>query len=1244
MHYERFSEKESGGSTPAIEGRGRATRHRVFAPHTKAAKEQKQNPDYMSERELGSSRFGGSATNTSLCPDPSNYDNDMLSHSPRHKEQPVAGAKTRDRHTVDAENDGTYPCDSRPEFLATRQRPSGHMDCVSREDEDLRRAREDSLHSRTSRNERFSNSQMKTVERQGREFSPLEVAASGTGKRSAVGQETRTDAHTPVTHRDSDVSSGPSDGLLVGNRGQEDNDDLADLPEIDDIILLQQVEKRFRSNQPYTYIGDTLVAVNPCRDLSIYTQEYHDNYSDLRVRCSLPAHIFWVADQTYRNMLSTTRDQCVVVGGESGAGKTESTKLILKHLVYTERHHQGPSLGASDIISRLETVSPLLEIFGNAATTLNENSSRFGKLVELEYDDRQIKSARIEGFLLEKYRVTNRIAQEKNFHVFYALLAGLPPHQLSALNLADVDRFRILSSDDPAEPVFTHARDKHKYRQLYQSMETMLADIGFTATEVDSLLKVLSAILLISNVEFRTDDVYDTVEIVKGSPGCCLDDAADVLGLPQAELETCLLQTTTEVNRETIARNKDERQARTGRDALARELYSALFYGAIDKINARLRGQAVTSPTRHRSICLLDISGFENGVGHNGFEQFVINSTNEKLHQYFLQHTFEEERREYEREGLSSVDIDYVDNAHVVNLIFKKPNGLIPLLEDQSTLSGTSAIWLDKCRCNNSAIFNTDLRLRGGSRLLFEIKHYAGQVVYSAEHFVQKNTETLPGNLRKAVQRSDNPFIRDYFSIGSDALPARNGFLPAHHDSKDRVGKLSGCFTDQFKTSLSRMMSRLSSTTPIFIRCIKPNQSLTAGHFDRDLVRVQLRHSGLVEVAMVRKYGYPIRIKFSDFVERYGVTCDKVKAGGEDSLPEWESCQNILQAAGVDGYQLGRTKVFLKLQHRDKLEDILKKKEMESKDGEDSSAKNTIPPDELSLRSSSGFSSATSKETLQEASTAPAEDGSSGPPGETNNEGGEAPETMGKQPAYDIFRLTERDYENSKEFEMKVRRIVRFILYILLALILLAAGLTARLALIWLATPLLNAQDKLEIKIVMGGNPKETEMLKFLNGLGPARLLACQLLPLLLGWIACCFRVIFGRKDWPTFKALIVVFIIDCMGTVGRSVFLFKVLPTVNILTAVCLGTAVCQVPAILKLASLFLRRGGVCALSFLGLGRKSRRLARVRHVLYVIALVLAVVVQLGTIPLLYYGDAIITLFNPPRTRYPCPSSGPFWW
>lgn len=251
MHYERFSEKESGGSTPAIEGRGRATRHRVFAPHTKAAKEQKQNPDYMSERELGSSRFGGSATNTSLCPDPSNYDNDMLSHSPRHKEQQVAGAKTRDRHTVDAENDGTYPCDSRPEFLATRQPPSGHMDCVSREDGDLRRAREDSLHSRTSRNERFPNSQMKTVERQGREFSPLEVAASGTGKRSAVGPETRTGAHTPVTHRDSDVSSGPADGLLVGNRGQEGNDDLADLPEIDDNILLQQVEKRFRSNQPY---------------------------------------------------------------------------------------------------------------------------------------------------------------------------------------------------------------------------------------------------------------------------------------------------------------------------------------------------------------------------------------------------------------------------------------------------------------------------------------------------------------------------------------------------------------------------------------------------------------------------------------------------------------------------------------------------------------------------------------------------------------------------------------------------------------------------------------------------------------------------------------------------------------------------------------------------------------------------------------------------------------------------------
>ncbi|XP_076443985.1 uncharacterized protein LOC143282270 [Babylonia areolata] len=1074
-------------------------------------------------------------------------------------------------------------------------------------------------------------------------------------------------------------------------------EDLTDLECLDNDILLERLKTRFLQQQPYTYVGDSLVAVNPCKKLPIYSAKVHKKYRDLSVRSSEAAHIFWVSVHLYRMLRTTGASQCVIVSGDSGSGKTESTKYILHHLVQNglrsqaaarRSHHaeERSRISYPDIVDKLEKVNPLLELFGNASTVLNENSSRFGKMVELEYDkEGRLVTARVECFTLEKFRVTSRNRVEKNFHVFYALFAGLSHQRLYDLGLdLPAESYRILTPSDTTQAVWVSGEEEEGYRTRCEHMHSLLQDVGFQEEETSSLLKVLAAILLLSNVEFEnnTDGDVDTVTALSYMGQLCLDRAMEVLGLSHCteEMANCLTHFHTVVNgnhlpetgvasgidpstaggETVVARPKTLRQAEEGRDSLARELYATLFYGILDKVNGSLRhGSQLASSSRNACIRLLDISGFENVEGHNGFEQFIINSSNEKLQQFFLQQTLRQEMEEYRLEGLGlpGVDVELTDNVEIVQLIFAKRQGLIPLLEDTVTTNGTDQHWLTKCQARSPP--SAHFLVKPCST--FSLSHFAGQVLYTAEDFVKKNSDTLPGNLREVVLRSDNVFIQDYFLLGSDAAAALHCLIQRAaplliQDWSRLIEKVTEFAQSRTVRSLSGMMNKLQTSSPVF-------------------VRQQLLGSGLLEVTKVRKEGYPIRIKFAHFVTRYKELLEHDDVSTLTSDEELRQvCQHILSSAGITSPQMGVTKVFLKIQQREMLDKARDQKVKRDCDEDDVSIAATEPVSISANDSSSesGFGSgrirrtgADAKKEHQDVCITMDEDGGKGTGQKKKRKEGRK-----TTPAYNVFRVTEREAEEGcGEVEMRARRGVRGVLYVLLFALILGGGVVGRMALLWLSsTSFQNIPDS-DLWLLTGRDRNPEARRGIRQGLAATQLMLCQLLPLLITWLTCVFRVMFGRRDWPSFRFLVLVTAVDCVGVAGRSVFLFRVLPNTDlpdVLTALILGSAVCQVPAVLKLTSQPLtvttphrdrerrspsrqsdakveeeedKKPNAQSHQNSAL-RSSRGLRVVTHYVHVLGLAVAAVVQVGAVAVLQFGDSIVSAVS----QSPVPLRQPALW
>uniref|UniRef100_A0A8C4XV09 Myosin VIIB n=1 Tax=Falco tinnunculus TaxID=100819 RepID=A0A8C4XV09_FALTI len=668
-------------------------------------------------------------------------------------------------------------------------------------------------------------------------------------------------------------------------QGVEDMIRLGDLHEagmVHNLLIRHQEHKIYVS----TYTGSILVAVNPYQLLPLYTVDQIRLYCNRRIG-ELPPHVFAIADNCYFNMKRNKRDQCCVISGESGAGKTESTKLILQFLAAVSGQH-------SWIEQQILEANPILEAFGNAKTIRNDNSSRFGKYIDIHFNQNGvIEGARIEQFLLEKSRVCRQAPEERNYHIFYCMLMGMNTEQKKMLNLGTASEYTYLTMGNCIS--CDGRNDAKDYAHIRSAMKILM----FSDSEHWDISKLLAAILHLGNVEFEAA-VYDNLDCsdVMDSPHFSI--ATKLLEVDSSELQNSLTNLSIIVRGESVSRPLNIAQAADGRDAFVKGIYGRIFLWIVNKINSAIFNPTSQKPkTRRQSIGLLDIFGFEN-FSNNSFEQLCINIANEHLQQFFVHHVFKLEQEEYLAEHIVWNNIDFTDNRQALEVIALKPMNIISLIDEESKFpKGTDATMLIKINSlhGKSKVYIPPKSVHDTK---FGINHFAGVVFYESKDFLEKNRDTLSANVMQVVHSSKNKFLREIFQ----------GL-----DTTKRLSTLGG----QFKQSLEKLMKILEQCQPYFIRCIKPNDYKKPLLFDRELCIKQLRYSGMMETIQIRKAGYPVRYSFEEFFERYRVLLPWSLREQNDAR---QSCISISEAVlgKNESWQAGKTKIFLKDHHDTVLE------------------------------------------------------------------------------------------------------------------------------------------------------------------------------------------------------------------------------------------------------------------------------------------------------------------------------------
>uniref|UniRef100_A0A8C4V796 Myosin VIIB n=1 Tax=Falco tinnunculus TaxID=100819 RepID=A0A8C4V796_FALTI len=635
-------------------------------------------------------------------------------------------------------------------------------------------------------------------------------------------------------------------------QGVEDMIRLGDLHEAG---MVHNLLIRHQEHKIYTYTGSILVAVNPYQLLPLYTVDQIRLYCNRRIG-ELPPHVFAIADNCYFNMKRNKRDQCCVISGESGAGKTESTKLILQFLAAVSGQH-------SWIEQQILEANPILEAFGNAKTIRNDNSSRFGKYIDIHFNQNGvIEGARIEQFLLEKSRVCRQAPEERNYHIFYCMLMGMNTEQKKMLNLGTASEYTYLTMGNCIS--CDGRNDAKDYAHIRSAMKILM----FSDSEHWDISKLLAAILHLGNVEFEAA-VYDNLDCsdVMDSPHFSI--ATKLLEVDSSELQNSLTNLSIIVRGESVSRPLNIAQAADGRDAFVKGIYGRIFLWIVNKINSAIFNPTSQKPkTRRQSIGLLDIFGFEN-FSNNSFEQLCINIANEHLQQFFVHHVFKLEQEEYLAEHIVWNNIDFTDNRQALEVIALKPMNIISLIDEESKFpKGTDATMLIKINSlhGKSKVYIPPKSVHDTK---FGINHFAGVVFYESKDFLEKNRDTLSANVMQVVHSSKNKFLREIFQV--EITPPNLGRGTIRHlgglDTTKRLSTLGG----QFKQSLEKLMKILEQCQPYFIRCIKPNDYKKPLLFDRELCIKQLRYSGMMETIQIRKAGYPVRYSFEEFFERYRV-------------------------------------------------------------------------------------------------------------------------------------------------------------------------------------------------------------------------------------------------------------------------------------------------------------------------------------------------------------------------------------
>ncbi|XP_018395060.1 PREDICTED: unconventional myosin-IXa-like [Cyphomyrmex costatus] len=594
--------------------------------------------------------------------------------------------------------------------------------------------------------------------------------------------------------------------------------DLCQLPDLNEQTLLDNLRARFLAGNIYTYVGSILIALNPFKFYPIYNPKYVKLYQNRRLGPDIPPHIFAIADAAYHCMLKEKKNQCIVISGESGSGKTESTNFLLHHL--TALSQKGSH--GSGVEQTILSAGPVLEAFGNAKTAHNNNSSRFGKFIQVNYKENgMVHGAVVQKYLLEKSRIVSQGRNERNYHVFYYLLAGANEQEKQLLHLESCDRYNYLNKSGCYG--LENIDERHEFSRLKQSMEM----VGFTAEKQRRLFAVLSAVLLLGNVEFYPRKSYhhhDEAVGVKNPEVVAL--ISELLRVKQETLLAALTAKRARASGETLVINYRLPEAIAARDAMAKCLYGALFDWIVLQVNHALLSKKDTLRDHQgNSIGVLDIFGFEDFKTCNSFEQLCINYANEQLQHYFNQHVFQYEQREYRKQGIRWTDIGYSDNSGCLNLIEGKPNGLLCLLDDQCNFPGaTNETLLQKFNTvhRENPFYEAPQRREAA----FVVRHYAGAVKYQAANMREKNLDLMrPDGVVGVLKNSSLAFVREL--VGADPVAVfrwaiLRAFFRAHFAFQEagrahRHGRVDGNKTsvqNRYRTPNENLISSHKHTRP----------------------------------------------------------------------------------------------------------------------------------------------------------------------------------------------------------------------------------------------------------------------------------------------------------------------------------------------------------------------------------------------------------------------------------------------
>ncbi|KAH9659155.1 Myosin-11 [Citrus sinensis] len=669
-------------------------------------------------------------------------------------------------------------------------------------------------------------------------------------------------------------------------------DDMTKLSYLHEPGVLRNLKTRYELNEIYTYTGNILIAINPFQRLPhIYDAHMMQQYKGAPFG-ELSPHVFAVADVAYRAMVNEGKSNSILVSGESGAGKTETTKMLMRYLAFLGGR---TATEGRTVEQQVLESNPVLEAFGNAKTVRNNNSSRFGKFVEIQFDKQgRISGAAIRTYLLERSRVCQISSPERNYHCFY-LLCNAPQEEVERYKLGNPKTFHYLNQSTCFELV--GVSDAHDYLATRRAMDI----VGISEKDQEAIFRVVAAILHIGNIEFSKGKEVDSSIPKDDQAKFHLKTAAELLMCDPVALEDALCKRIMITPEEVIKRSLDPQSALVSRDGLAKTIYSRLFDWLVDKINSSI-GQ---DPNSKSLIGVLDIYGFES-FKSNSFEQFCINFTNEKLQQHFNQHVFKMEQEEYTKEEIDWSYIEFVDNQDVLDLIEKagssfdnnltspkKPGGIIALLDEACMFpKSTHETFANKLY----QTFKSHKRFVKPkfSRTDFAIAHYAGEVMYQSDQFLDKNKDYVVPEHQDLLSASNCPFVA--------------GLFPPLPEETSKSSKFSS-IGSRFKLQLQQLMDTLNSTEPHYIRCVKPNNLLKPAVFENANIMQQLRCGGVLEAIRISCAGYPTRRPFFEFLNRFGLLAPEFLEGNYD---EKVACKKILEKKGLQGFQIGKTKIFLR--------------------------------------------------------------------------------------------------------------------------------------------------------------------------------------------------------------------------------------------------------------------------------------------------------------------------------------------